>query len=110
MGIDPTKDLKSLVLSHHHHNHADGISHFQGTDIIVLAENHQASPGIKGSLMGAVPSQWPSWFQPRLVELSGPPANSFDRSLPLTEAGTIFCVPPLVTCPATCPSWSAPRM
>jgi glyoxylase-like metal-dependent hydrolase (beta-lactamase superfamily II) len=93
IGIDPAKDLKCLVLSHLHHDHAEGISHFQGTDIIVSAENYGVSTGIRGALMGAVPSQWPSWFDPRLVDLTGPPASSFDRSLALTEDGTIFCVP-----------------
>ena len=33
LGIDPTKDLKSLVLSHLHHDHADGVGQFEGTDI-----------------------------------------------------------------------------
>jgi glyoxylase-like metal-dependent hydrolase (beta-lactamase superfamily II) len=31
LGIDPGKDLKTLVLSHLHHDHADGLSHFHGT-------------------------------------------------------------------------------
>jgi glyoxylase-like metal-dependent hydrolase (beta-lactamase superfamily II) len=93
MSINPSKDLKSLVLSYLHHDHADGLIHFQGTQIIVSAENYRASTGLKGALLGAVPSQWPSWFEPRRVELTGPPASSFDRTLPVTEDGSIFCVP-----------------
>jgi glyoxylase-like metal-dependent hydrolase (beta-lactamase superfamily II) len=93
MGIDPGKDLKSLVLSHLHHDHADGLSHFQGTDILVSAENYQASRSLKGALLGAVPSQWPGWFAPRRIQLAGPPAGSFDRSYPLTSDGTVFAVP-----------------
>jgi N-acyl homoserine lactone hydrolase len=83
LGIDPTKDLKSLVLSHLHHDHADGLGHFAGTDIVVSDENFIAArPRIAGSLLGAVPGQWPSWFAPRRVTLDGPPAQSFDRSYP----------------------------
>jgi len=48
---------------------------------------------ITGSLLGAVPGQWPSWFAPRRVTLDGPPAHSFDRSYPLTADGTVFAVP-----------------
>ena len=94
LGIDPTKDLKSLVLSHLHHDHADGLGHFEGTDIVVADENFKAArPRITGSLLGAVPGQWPSWFAPRRVNLDGPPAQSFDRSYPLTADGTVFAVP-----------------
>jgi glyoxylase-like metal-dependent hydrolase (beta-lactamase superfamily II) len=93
LGIDPGKDLKTLVLSHLHHDHADGLSHFHGTDIIVTKENYQASTGLKGALLGTLPSQWPAWFAPRQVSFTGPPAGPFGHTLPLTADGTIFAVP-----------------
>jgi N-acyl homoserine lactone hydrolase len=92
-GVDPGKDLRMLVLSHLHHDHADGLGHFRGTDIVVSEENYRASAGVKGALLGAVPSRWPAWFQPRRVELTGPAAGPFDRTLPLTSDGAVFAVP-----------------
>jgi N-acyl homoserine lactone hydrolase len=93
LGIDPGKDLRMLVLSHLHHDHADGLSHFRGTDILVSDENYQAALGLPGTLIGANPSRWPSWFEPRLIQLPGPAAASFDRTRPLTADGTVFLVP-----------------
>lgn len=93
MGIDPGKDLLALVLSHLHHDHADGLSHFRGANIVVSEENYRASVGLRGELLGAVPSQWPSWFAPEQVELDGPGVAAFDRSYPLTADGSVFAVP-----------------
>ncbi|MBV9144029.1 MAG: N-acyl homoserine lactonase family protein [Pseudonocardiales bacterium] len=93
MGIDPGKDLRMLVLSHLHHDHADGLSYFHGVDILVSKQNYQASRGLKGALLGANPSKFPSWFEPRQAELTGPAASSFDHTLPLTSDGSVFAVP-----------------
>jgi N-acyl homoserine lactone hydrolase len=93
MGIDPTRDMKSLVLSHLHHDHADGIEHFKGTEIIVTEENYQLCRGLRGAILGAVPSQWPSWFDPQRRGFTGPAVAGFDASMPLTQDGTVFAVP-----------------
>jgi N-acyl homoserine lactone hydrolase len=93
MDIDPGQDLRMLVLSHLHHDHADGLSAFRGTDIVVSKENYQVSRGVKGEMLAANPRQWPGWFEPRQAELTGPPASSFDRTLPLTSDGSVFAVP-----------------
>lgn len=92
-GIDPTRDLHTLVLSHLHHDHADGLEHFRGTRIVVSRENHAASKGLRGAFIGAVPSRWPSWFDPTLLDLDGPAVRGFDRSTPLTADGSVFAVP-----------------
>lgn len=94
IGVDPTRDLKHLVLSHLHHDHADGLGYFHGTDIIVSEENYQASRHrVRGSIIGAVPSQWPAWFEPRRVHLDGAPQGPFASSFPLTSDGRVFAVP-----------------
>ena len=93
LGIDPTRDLKHLVLSHMHHDHADGLDHFKGADIVVSEENYQASRGVRGSLLGAVPSQWPSWFAPHRIQFGEAAVGPFTKSFPLTEDGRVIAVP-----------------
>jgi N-acyl homoserine lactone hydrolase len=93
MGIDPAKDLRMVVLTHLHHDHAAGLSYFRDTDILVSAENYQAARGVKGNLLGANPSHFPSWFELRQTELTGPAVSSFDHILPLTSDGSVFAVP-----------------
>lgn len=93
MGIDPTRDLKTLVLSHLHHDHADGLEHFKGTEIVVSDENYKVSQGFKGAMLGAVPSQWPAWFEPVRRDFDGPAVAGFDATIPLTDDGAVFAVP-----------------
>lgn len=93
MGIDPARDLKTLVLSHLHHDHADGLEHFEGAPVLVSEENLRASRGFRGAMLGAVPSRWPSWFEPVTTALDGPSAGPFPGSAPLTADGTVFVVP-----------------
>ena len=97
LGVDPTKDLQSLVLSHLHHDHADGLGDFEGTDIVVSDQTSKPPAAHHGSLLGAVPGQWPSSFAPRRVTLDGSPAQSFDRSYPLTADERSSPSPPRVT-------------
>jgi N-acyl homoserine lactone hydrolase len=65
LGVDPRRDLRQLVLSHLHHDHADGLSHFEGTPIVVSQDNWRASQGLRGTFAGALPRRWPGWFDPQ---------------------------------------------
>jgi N-acyl homoserine lactone hydrolase len=92
MGIDWKKDLRMVVLTHLHHDHADGLNYFRDTDILVSKENYEIARGVKGALLGANPSHFPSWFEPRHEELTGPAVSSFEHALPLTSDGSVFVV------------------
>jgi N-acyl homoserine lactone hydrolase len=93
IGVDPNRDLNHLVLSHLHHDHADGLSHFEGTQIVVSEENWQASRGLPGMLAGALPGRWPTWFAPQRIKMVGPPAGPFSHTHPMSRDGRIFAVP-----------------
>jgi glyoxylase-like metal-dependent hydrolase (beta-lactamase superfamily II) len=92
LGIDPRRDLRRLVLSHLHHDHADGLGHFEGTPVVVSGENWRAAQGLQGTVAGALPSRWPAWFDPQRVDVDGPPAGPFPHTWPVTADGRIFAV------------------
>jgi len=92
-GIDPARDLNMLVISHLHHDHTDGLEHFRGTPIVVSRENYEVTQGIPGALIGAVPSRWPTWFDPTVRDFDGPAVGGFVGSIRMTSDGSVFGVP-----------------
>lgn len=92
-GIDPHGDITTLVVSHLHGDHADGLTHFRNTRVLVSDENWRAAQGLRGALDGALPRGWPSWLEPERVALTGPAAGPFAASYPVTADGRIFAVP-----------------
>jgi len=92
LGVDPQKDVRALVLSHMHHDHADGLDHFRDVSILVSEKNLQESRGWRGTLNGALPQRWPRWFAPTTLAFSDPPVGPFPRSHAITRDGRIFAV------------------
>ena len=93
MGIDPTKDIHAVILTHFHHDHTGGLDHFPHTRIIAPRENYAVSLGLRGMMMGCLPQRWPIWLAPELVDLEGPAIGPFSRSHPITRDGRITLVP-----------------
>src|SRR5829696_3387879 len=92
LGIAP-RDVRHLVLSHLHTDHAGGLHHFEGVETLVSRADLDDAKGVGGRLRGYPNKRWPAWFDPTLVDLPADPYGSFEASMALTEAGDVRLVP-----------------
>lgn len=91
-GYDPA-DVRTVVMTHLHTDHAGGLAHFPNSDILLTKEEISATAGILGRVRGYLPHRWPGWFQPREIAFTSGPYGPFDRSASLTQAEDVLAVP-----------------
>jgi glyoxylase-like metal-dependent hydrolase (beta-lactamase superfamily II) len=91
-GIDVKRDVKGVLMTHLHHDHAGGFHHFPHTPIFVGRENYQVARSLQGRLAGCLPQRWPTWFHPTLIEITGPAIGPYPTSWPVTRDGRIAFV------------------
>jgi N-acyl homoserine lactone hydrolase len=93
LGISPG-DVRLLVMTHLHTDHAGGLHHFPDTEILVTRTELELASGLRGRLRGYVANtHWPAWFNPTLLELEPEPFGPFPASKVLTQAGDVTLVP-----------------
>lgn len=93
LGIRPS-DVRWVVMTHLHTDHAGGLHHFPRNEIVVTRAELEFASGRRGRLRGYVANKhWPAWFGPTLLELEPEPLGPFPQSLRLTEAGDVTLVP-----------------
>jgi N-acyl homoserine lactone hydrolase len=93
LGIRPA-DIRWVVLTHLHTDHAGGLHHFPDNEILVTGTELEFASGRRGRLRGYVANtHWPAWFKPTELELEPQPLGPFPRSLRLTESGDVTLVP-----------------
>jgi N-acyl homoserine lactone hydrolase len=86
MGINPRKDIRKVVLTHLHSDHADGLRFFPNADI-VIARQEFAQPH------AFFPATWPIWFRPSIFDFANTAYGAFAQSHALTEDGAVLAVP-----------------
>jgi glyoxylase-like metal-dependent hydrolase (beta-lactamase superfamily II) len=93
LGISPG-DVRWLVMTHLHTDHAGGLHHFADTEILVTRTELDFASGLRGRLRGYVANtHWPAWFGPTVLELEPEPLGPFPQSFRLTDAGDVTLVP-----------------
>jgi N-acyl homoserine lactone hydrolase len=92
LGIRPS-DVRWVVMTHLHTDHAGGLHHFPDNEILVSRTELEYASGLLGRLRGYVNKPWPAWFKPTTVELPPVPLGPFPASQRLTEAGDVTLVP-----------------
>ena len=91
MGIGP-RDVKRVVLTHLHMDHDGGLVHFPNSEILVAPGELEIARGIMGRIRGYLPNRWPSWFDPKPLDLAAEPFGPFASSRRLTQAGDVVAV------------------
>ncbi len=92
VGIDPARDVQKVIMTHMHTDHAGGLSHFPGTEIMIQKDEYKAASGLTGILGGYLPHRWPEWLNPTLIEIPENQFGPFVNSFPVTKDKTVRIV------------------
>ena len=92
-GLTP-EDLQAVVVSHLHHDHADGLKDLTGARIMVSEEHWDFyRKPLRATIEGALPKHWPSNFRPELLRQTGPALGLWEQTYPITADGCVLAVP-----------------
>ena len=92
MGISP-KDVKKVILTHMHTDHAGGLHDFPNSVIHVNIPEYNRTRGFQGQIDGYLSQRYPKWFSPQPIEFDGGAFGSFDKSWNVTTKGDVKVVP-----------------
>jgi glyoxylase-like metal-dependent hydrolase (beta-lactamase superfamily II) len=91
LGIE-AGDVRTVVVTHLHTDHAGGLHHFPGAEVLVSGAEIDFAAGFAGRVRGYPNNRWPDWFAPTRLDLPDRAYGPFPNSMPLTAAGDVTIV------------------
>ena len=92
LGIPP-EEVRWLIMTHLHTDHAGGLYHFPRSEILVSRVEYDQAAGFSGQLRGYLSNHWPDWFAPRLIDFRTQAVRNFPKSYTVTRAGDVQLIP-----------------
>jgi N-acyl homoserine lactone hydrolase len=87
------RDVRHVVLTHLHTDHAGGLVHLSGSITWVASGELRRASGFGGKLQGYLPHRWPKWWTPEPIRFENQPVGPFQQSMSLTKKGDVLVIP-----------------
>lgn len=87
------KDVKKVILTHMHTDHAGGLHHFPESKIHVYMPEYRRTKGFQGQIDGYLSQRFPKWFSPQPIKFDDGAFGSFEKSWNVTSKGDVKVVP-----------------
>ncbi|HEU0296264.1 MAG TPA: N-acyl homoserine lactonase family protein [Anaerolineales bacterium] len=86
------KDVKKVVLTHMHTDHAGGLHHFPESQIYVNMPEYKRYLGLSGQINGYLPQRAPAWFSPNAIIFDDKGPGPFQKAWNITGRGDLKVV------------------
>jgi N-acyl homoserine lactone hydrolase len=84
LGLEPAA-VPTVVLTHLHHDHADGLHHLPNARVLVSAREQRAAAGLRGRLSGYLAAHWPAGLTMETLDLAPDPTGAFAAAALLAD-------------------------